>query len=73
MPRPAIRVRATYEIKWRSIQRRLHSRSAPRVGINANPRPATHESEAAKQECPGSSDRVRKRATTRLCVRATEP
>ena len=69
MPRPVMRLRAVYEVKWRSTQRRSHRRrSPPSVGGDANPRPAMHESEAAKLEYSGSSDRVRKKAST--CVRA---
>ena len=62
-----------YEVKWASIQRGLHSRSAPGVGRDGNSRLATHKSEAAKQEYSGSSDRVRKKATTGVYVRAPEP
>ena len=50
MPRPAMRVFAVYEAKWRSIKRRLHSRrSPPSVGRDANPKPAMHGSRAAKR------------------------
>ena len=69
MPRVAMRVLAVYVVKWRKIEWRLHSsRFSPSVSREANRRPAMHESESAKQEYSGSSDRVRNKATTRVRV-----